>query len=96
MRDGGDIHDIRGDGMNSERWDKVKARLREEFGEAAFKSWLLPLAFGGCDDGQVRLEVPTRFMRDWVASHYGERLRVLLTGEDASVRSIDLVVKPSA
>jgi len=58
------------------QWDRVRGRLRDEFGEAAFKSWLNPLSLAEIKNGQVRILVPTRFW-DWVATHYGDRIRSL-------------------
>ena len=56
----------------SGQWARIRGALREEFGEAAFRSWLKPLTLVGHDGGEVRISVPTRFMRDWIATHYAE------------------------
>ena len=74
------------------RWARVRGRLRSEVGEAAFKSWLKPLTLRHIDGDVVRLTVGTRFMRDWVASHYGDRLRELWREEDGSIGSIEIAV----
>jgi chromosomal replication initiator protein len=76
-------------------WARVRGRLRNEVGDAAFKSWLKPLTLREVRDGTVRLMVATRFMRDWVAAHYGDRLRELWREEDPSVRAIEISVDPS-
>ncbi len=73
---------------------KVRGRLRDEYGEAAFKSWLNPLTVAEVRDGQVRMCVPTRFLRDWVVTHYGDRIRALWSTEDASINGVDIVVLP--
>jgi chromosomal replication initiator protein len=78
------------------QWDRVRVRLRDEFGEAAFKSWLNPLSLAEIKNGQVRIGVPTRFLRDWVATHYGDRIRSLWSKENASISAIDIVVMPTA
>src|SRR3546814_10966275 len=68
---------VAGDALEAQ-WQRVRARLRVSFGDAAFNSWLKPVALadeGMAGDGDVHLAVPTRFMRDWVANHYSERLR---------------------
>ncbi|MCZ6861767.1 MAG: chromosomal replication initiator protein DnaA [Alphaproteobacteria bacterium] len=75
------------------RWARVRGRLRSEVGEAAFKSWLKPLTLRQIDGDVVRLSVGTRFMRDWVASHYGDRLRELWREEDATIGSIEIAVE---
>jgi chromosomal replication initiator protein len=55
-------------------WDRVRQRLKKEIGEASFNNWLRQLEFGGVRDGRLNLTVPTRFLRDWVVSHYSERI----------------------
>ncbi len=84
----------RGDGaaVDQAEWDRVKTRLKQEFGESAFKSWLTPIVATGLRDGEVELSVPTRFMRDWITTHYAERIRALWNGENPTVRKITLKV----
>ncbi|MEK9969738.1 MAG: DnaA/Hda family protein, partial [Ferrovibrio sp.] len=81
------------------QWQRVRARLRVSFGDAAFNSWLKPLALadeGLARDGDVHLAVPTRFMRDWVANHYSERLREIWRLENADVRRVVIHVRPTS
>lgn len=79
-----------------QQWARVRGRLRDEVGEAAFKSWLKPLTLTEIDDGEVRIAVPTRFMRDWVLTHYAERIRALWSVENDGVHSVDIVVAAAA
>lgn len=74
------------------QWDRVQDRLREEFGDAAFKSWVKPMTVAGLRDGAVTLAVPTRFIRDWVLTHYADRIRSLWNGENPMVRNVDVTV----
>ena len=78
-----------------QQWTRVRARLRGEVGEGAYKSWLKPLTLAEIDDGEVRIAVPTRFMRDWVVAHYADRLAALWADENAAVRSVDIIVSPT-
>ncbi len=73
-------------------WDRVKVKLRHEFGDSAFKSWVKPIAFSGLQDGAVNLKVPTRFMRDWVVTHYADRIRTLWSGENPDVHRVHVDV----
>jgi chromosomal replication initiator protein len=75
------------------QWARVRGKLKTEFGEAAFKSWLKPLTFVSMENGEIKIAVPTRFMRDWVRSHYADRIRALWTGENRGVRSIEIVIQ---
>src|SRR5258708_22521541 len=78
------------------QWARVRGRLRDEFGEAAFRSWLKSMTLAEVSDGRVRIGVPTRFLRDWVAAHYADRIRALWSGENAAISVIDIFVSGAA
>ncbi len=76
----------------SKDWLAVRDRLRGEIGEAAFASWIKPISLQVCEAGMVVLAVPTRFMRDWVATHYSRQIHALWQHHDATVKSLEVVV----
>ena len=76
----------------SAQWARIRGRLRAEYGEAAYRSWLKPMTFVGVEGRRVRISVPTRFMRDWIESQYAERLVSLWTLEASSVEGVDVFV----
>ena len=77
----------------NEQWNRVRGRLRAEFGDAAFNSWLRPMVLSEARDGQVIMTVPTRFMRDWVVNHYADRIRELWRSEIGKLRTISIQVR---
>ena len=78
------------------RWTRVRGVLRAEVGDSAYKSWLRPLNLVSYIDGKVSLSVPTRFMRDWIANHYGDRLSELWAEGDPPVVEVDIFVLSEA
>jgi len=78
------------------QWARIRSRLRAEYGEAAYRSWLKPLTLSGTSDEVVQLTVPTRFMRDWVEAQYGERLLSLWTSENTLIKNVDILLEGSA
>ncbi len=74
------------------QWARVRGKLRAEFGEVAYRSWLKPLTLAGIEEGEVRIAVPTRFMQDWVRTHYAERLRALWKAENKVIRNIEIII----
>ncbi len=76
------------DHARQEEWEKIRTRLRTEFGEATFNSWIKPLVLIETEAGEIHLEAPTRFMRDWVKSHFGDRLFALWRGVDTSLDAV--------
>jgi chromosomal replication initiator protein len=78
------------------QWARVRGRLRSEFGEAAFRNWLKKLTLSGQRGPDIYLSVPTRFIRDWIGSHYADRLSTLWKAENAAIRAVEVVVDSHA
>jgi len=78
------------------QWARVRARLRTEFGDAAYRSWLRNMSLHTIEGGCVKIAVPTRFLRDWVAGHYADRIRSLWNAENGAVESIEILVVGTA
>ncbi len=79
-----------------QQWARVRGRLRAEYGEAAFRSWLKPMVLQEVRGELVRIAVPTRFMRDWVDNHYRSRLASLWSTENPTIQSVDVIVAPQS
>ncbi|MBB4314892.1 chromosomal replication initiator protein DnaA [Roseospira marina] len=73
-------------------WTRVRQQLRREFGSAAYASWIRPMTVNGGTDRDIALGLPTRFMRDWVMTHYADRIRDLWMGLDPQGRTVTFVV----
>ena len=71
----------------------MRRRLRSEYGEVAFENWLNRLDLANLSGDCLVLSAPSRFMRDWVAPRYGDRIRALWRLEDPSVKNVDIVVR---
>ncbi len=82
------------DGHTKEQWARLRARLRREVGESAFRSWLKPLTLTSVREGAVRMALPTRFMRDWVQENYADTIRDFWDDERDDLRKIEIVVQP--
>src|ERR1700730_16245301 len=78
------------------QWARIRGRLREEVGDAAYRSWLKSMTLADVNGGRVRIAVPTKFLRDWVATHYADRIRVLWNGENSAIAGIEVVVSAGA
>jgi chromosomal replication initiator protein len=76
-------------------WQCVRDRLRTDVGDAAYNSWLKQLELTNIHDDRVLMSVPTRFMRDWVVSHYAEKIQAAWSEEAGAEPQIDILVRPS-
>lgn len=77
-------------------WEGVHEELRDEFGEAVFRSWLKPLTLQAYYHGTLEVSVPTRFMRDWIQSHYAAKILEMCAHREAEIRRLEIVVVQSA
>src|SRR5260370_6368307 len=73
-------------------WLGVLGQLRAEIGEDAFRSWLRPMNLEHVDSGQAVIAAPTRFLRDWVSTHYADRLLALWRAENEQVKRLSIIV----
>lgn len=79
-------------GLN-DQWRRVRARLHAELGEATFNSWFRQIELIGVEGNRIMLGVPTRFIRNWLLSHYEERLSTLWSEENPAFTRIDVLVR---
>ncbi len=80
-------------GAAREQWQRVNAELKFKFGEAVYNSWIKPLNIEAADEGQITLSAPTRFIKEWILSHYLDDIRGTWHDIDASIIHIDIRVK---
>ena len=75
------------------QWGRVQGKLKNEFGDAAFNSWLKPISLLNFEADKIHIGVPTRFMRDWVQSHYMDRIRDLWQSENPHIKDVEIGVR---
>jgi chromosomal replication initiator protein len=77
-------------------WGRVLDHFKDEVGETAYRAWLQALRVVRIDAGEAVVEAPTRFLRNWVATHYAGRLLALWRLENPAVDRLSLIVDPQA
>jgi chromosomal replication initiator protein len=78
---------------DQQRWHKVKDLLRFQLGDDIFSSWFARMELESFEQGTVRLSVPTRFLRNWIQSHYSEHVLAKWQVEEPSVARLELIVR---
>jgi chromosomal replication initiator protein len=69
-------------------WDAITPELINDFGDAAFKSWLSPLIFNGVKEDTLLLSAPSHFMKDWVIGHYEKSILKYSQVNDSSIKKL--------
>jgi chromosomal replication initiator protein len=76
------------------QWLRVCDRLRKEIGDKAFKTWFGEVELGELKAGKLRLYAPTRFVRDWVGRHYGDRVLAYWQAVNTEVKNVEVNLVP--
>ncbi len=77
-------------------WQLATQKLRLSLGETAWRRWLEPVNAGSFVNGVATLLLPSKFMRDWVESHYGEPIRNSLVREWPLVQQVRFALTADA
>ena len=79
--------------FNLQSWEKLKVKLKKQVGETAYKSWLRQISFKSAENDSLTVSVPTKFLRDWIATHYAEKIKVLCKEKNPEIEILKIVVK---
>lgn len=79
-----------------ERWESMKAILRREAGETNYRSWIAPVSALSLRAGVLELGAPTRFVRDWVKTHYADRIRAVWAQKFGPLARVECVIAAPA
>ena len=77
----------------SDAWAKIKSRLRAELGEDVFASWFRGVELEQVDEEVVHLTVATRFLRNWLRTHYYDFVLRLARAEWPSAERVEFRVR---
>ena len=75
------------------QWEQICSQLKMEFGETAFDSWLKPLTIGDLTNGVMSICAPTAFMKNWVITHYSDRINKIWEQKNPEVTKINFIVQ---
>lgn len=76
-------------------WQHAQRSLRETLGDGTYETWIKPLRLSDMRDGQVCLDAPSKFFRDWVERRHLAALRDALRDDVHTSPEIVLQVKAS-
>ena len=74
------------------QWARIRGRLQADVGDVEYRTWLRQMTLVGIDGDEVTVYLPSRFLRDWVRTHYGEKITRLWQQENPRIRRVDIRV----
>ena len=76
-------------------WKAVKELLLKHYGAPTFKSWFSKLSLTSVNEGLVQISAPTRFVKEYVSTHYLHILQKLWRAHLGSDITLELIVAVS-
>ena len=61
--------------MQSNPWDRIKARLASKISPQDFQNWVTRTMFEGADGSTLRVTVPDQVTKEWMEQEYSEEIR---------------------
>ena len=73
-------------------WREVQMRMKSNFGNDIFESWLKKISFVEEFKNYILLSVPTRFIRDWITSRYLDEFLRIIREFNKNIARIELKI----
>ena len=73
-----------------EQWSNVLKKLNSEYGNEIFNSWIKNIKIHSQEDEVLIFTVPTRFIRDWITSHYLDKIIFFLNIENSEIKRVKI------
>ncbi len=73
-------------------WLEARRRLRSEMPEKDFEAWIEPLRAARWSDGQLTVEAPSGFFRDWLKQHFLGTLEHAVAGAHGGPVTVTVLV----
>lgn len=80
--------------MEEDLWEKALGEFQKQFGKQNYETWIKPIHFGARNKNEIRLDVPNKFFRDWLAEHFLEQLENVLSSIARHELTVQLQVNP--
>ena len=73
-----------------DQWNSVLKKLNTEYGNEIFNSWIKNISIKNLDNDIIYFTVPTRFIKDWITSHYLDKIIYFLNQENPDIRRVKI------
>ncbi len=77
----------------SAQWERISQRLRSSLGEDLYSSWFARMDIEQFQDGRLVVSLPTRFLRNWIVSHYSDTLAHACEAELGTITALCVQVR---
>ena len=74
-------------------WKIIQLEMKNKFGKDIFESWLKKIVFVEEFNNYILLSVPTRFIRDWIASRYLDQILQIIRSFKKDIIRIEFKIE---
>ena len=78
-----------------DQWSNVLKKLNNEYGNEVFNSWIKNIKIESQEGEVIFFNVPTRFIRDWITSHYLDKIIFFLNSENPDIKRVKINIDNS-
>ena len=78
-----------------DQWGNVLKKLNSEYGNEVFNSWIKNIKIQSQEGEVIFFTVPTRFIRDWITSHYLDKIIFFLNSENSDIKRVKINIDNS-
>ena len=78
-----------------DQWNNVLKKLNNEYWNEIFNSWIKNIKIQSQEGEVVFFTVPTRFIRDWITSHYLDKIIFFLNSENPDIKRVKINIDNS-
>jgi chromosomal replication initiator protein len=73
-----------------DQWNSVLKKLNAEYGNEIFNSWIKNIKIQNLESDVLHFSVPTSFIRDWITSHYLDKIIYFLNAENSGIKRVKI------
>lgn len=75
-------------------WELAQGQLQTVLDEYSYKNWFSQTKFESCENGELRVCVPSQFFADWLRDHYLEAIAEAVSKVWPEFRSVRFIPNP--
>ena len=74
-------------------WERVKIKLKQKYGNEEYSNWLKLLVLTPLNEKKnvISFKAPTKFICDWIESHYGNKILSFWREHDKFIKDIEFL-----
>jgi chromosomal replication initiator protein len=84
------LHNLKPESLN---WNSIQVEMKNKLGQDIYESWLKKINFIDEFNNYILLSVPTRFIRDWIASRYLDQILQIIKSYKKDIIRIEFKIE---